>query len=68
MAVTRCRIDGVDYGVEYGERRGWLDSVWLTIMPKDYKFKGNSYVNVFTINLLYIAIFFIVMGRRLRMG
>lgn len=68
IAVTRCRIDGVDYGVELGERRGWLDSVWLSIMPKGYAFKGNSYVNVFTINLLYIAVFFAVVGRRLGMG
>jgi hypothetical protein len=68
MTVTRCRIDGVDYGVEFDERRGWLDSVWLTIKPKGYTLKGNPYFNVFTINLLYIAVFFVILGRRLKMG
>lgn len=68
MTVTRCRIDGVDRGVETGERRGWLNSKWLAIRPRGYAFKGNSYVNVFTLNLLYVAVFFVVMGRRLRIG
>jgi len=65
--VRRCRANGIDYRVEFGERRGWLDSVWLSIRPKDYRCKGSSYINIFNIILLYIAIFFTVVGGRLKM-
>ncbi|MCX6340026.1 MAG: glycosyltransferase 87 family protein [Candidatus Aureabacteria bacterium] len=68
VKVTRCRIDGVDYGVELGQRTGWLDSVWLSIRPKNFQFKGASYINIFTIILLYIIVFFAVVGGRLKMG
>lgn len=68
VEVNRCRIDGIDYGVELGQRAGWLDSKWLSIRPKNFQFKGASYINIFTIILLYIIVFFVVVGGRLKMG
>jgi len=68
VELNRCRIDGIDYGVELGRRMGWLDSEWLSVRPKDYRFKGSSYINVFNIVLLYSIVFFIVIGRQLGSG
>jgi hypothetical protein len=68
VKVRRCCINAIDYGVELGQRTGWLDSVWLSIRPKNFQFKGASYINIFTIILLYIIVFFAVVGGRLKMG
>lgn len=68
VELNRCRINGIDYGVELGQRIGWLDSKWLTIRPKNFQFKGSSYINIFTIILLYIIVFFAIVGGRLKMG
>lgn len=68
IGVTGCLLDGIGYGVDYGERRGWLDTEWLTLSPRGVPRQGGRVCNIFTIIVAYIVVFFTAAAVRLKVG
>ncbi|MCX6356067.1 MAG: glycosyltransferase 87 family protein [Candidatus Aureabacteria bacterium] len=65
VQVMRCALNGVPCDVTQGERLGWQDTGWLTLSPSIVPAGGHSAVNIFTILLAYLVVFFSIVTPRL---
>jgi len=68
IQVLRCALNGVRCDVSQGERRGWHNTGWRTLSPNIVSAGGHSVINIFTILLASLVIFFSIVARRLNVS